>query len=41
MNKSLIYFIIAVLVIIIAAQAYSTYIDANPSEATAPVESTH
>ncbi len=41
MNKSLIYFIIAVLAIVIAAQAYSTYIQAHPEAANAPVESTH
>ncbi len=41
MNKSLVYFIITVLVIIVAAQAYSTYVEANPESALAPVESTH
>ncbi len=41
MNKSLVYFIVAVLVIIIAAQAYSTYIDSNPEAATTSVETTH
>ena len=41
MNKSLVYFIIAVLVIIVASQAYSTYVEANPEAVNAPVESTH
>ncbi len=41
MNKSLVYFIIAVLVIIVASQAYSTYMEANPLTSTTPVESTH
>ena len=41
MNKSLVYFIIAVLAIVIAAQAYSTYIQAHPETVNTPIESTH